>query len=99
MTGTLHVGELDLALAVVQVERPVGEVVDAEEAVVELAHRPPRVGVHVRHEVVDRLDLREELAVVEVRWRSRAASSGTCRSTSSWNAHFTSGAGAPPNVR
>ena len=80
-TGTRTLGEVDLAVAVVEVERAVGEVVDAEEAVVELAHRAPGVGVHVVHEVVDRLDLREELAVVEVGERSPAASSGTCRST------------------
>ncbi len=60
-----HVREVDLVVA--EVEPAVGEVVDAEELVVELAHRPPRIGVHVRDEVVDRLDLRQEVAVVEVR--------------------------------
>ena len=47
-------------------ELAVGEVVGAEEAVVELAERAPRVGVHAAHERVDRLDLREQVAVVEV---------------------------------
>ena len=47
-------------------EVAVGEVVDAEELVVELAERPPRVREHVRGERVDRLHLRQEVAVVEV---------------------------------
>ena len=39
----------------------------AEEAVVELAEGAPGVGVHLVHERVDGLDLREQLAVVQVR--------------------------------
>ena len=42
------------------------QLVHAEEAVVELTERASRVGEHVRHVVVDRLHVREELAVVEV---------------------------------
>ena len=72
-----HVGEVDRAVA--ELEHAVGEVVDAEEAVVELAEGAPRVGVHVVDEVVDGLDLGEEVAVVEVRERPPAAWSGTCR--------------------
>src|SRR4051794_9764328 len=58
-----HVGDVDGVVA--ELELAVGEVVDAEERVVELAHRPPRVGVHVVDEVVDGLDLGQELAVVQ----------------------------------
>ena len=60
----LHVGEVERA--VLEREPAVGEVVGAEEAVVELAERAPGVGVHAVHERVDRLDLGEQLAVVQV---------------------------------
>ena len=57
-------GEVDDVAAEGEAAR--GELVDAEEAVVELAHRPARVGVHARDEAVDGLELREEVAIVEV---------------------------------
>ena len=59
-----HVGEVERPVG--QREPPVGEVVGAEEAVVQLAERAPGIGVHVVHEHVDRLDLGEQLAVVQV---------------------------------
>ena len=61
--------------------RVVGHVVDAEEPVVELAERAPGVGVHAVDEAVDRLDLGEEVAVVEVATARPAAWSGTCRAS------------------
>ncbi len=56
----------------VSCDLPVGEVVDAEEGVVELAERAAGVGEHVRHVVVDGLHLRDRLAVVEVARRGTA---------------------------
>ena len=51
----------------VSAEPPLREVVGAEEAVVELAEGAAGVGVHAGHEVVDGLDLRQQVAIVEVR--------------------------------
>ena len=67
------------------------------EPVVQLAERPARVGDHVVREPVDRLDLGEELGVVEV----LGTASGLVTSLSteeSWNAQLTSGFGAPPST-
>jgi hypothetical protein len=60
-----HVRQVDRV--VTEIQPAVRKVVHAEELVVELAHRPPRIRVHVRDEVVDPLNLREEVAVVQVR--------------------------------
>ncbi|MFL5837620.1 MAG: hypothetical protein ACJ76K_13690 [Solirubrobacteraceae bacterium] len=62
--GDVHLGKVDLPMA--QVEPPAGQLVDAEEAVVELAEGPPGIAVHPRHERVHRLDLGQEVAIVEI---------------------------------